>query len=207
MRDSSIFPFASLWRPTHTMIGNNPSSGGKIPQAERLPAGDQKEMARRRFLRLMIGALSGLVTLALAVPLIGTIIGPSFRTKKVNWVKVGDVNSLALEQPVNLKFSYKTEDAYFRETVTHSVWVIKHSPSEMVVFSPICPHLGCHYDWHPEQKNFICPCHGSVFSIDGKVLGGPAPRPLDTFSGKIEDGILYVQWQEFRVGVSEKIAV
>ena len=167
----------------------------------------QSETTRRCFLKLMIGALSALVTMALAVPFIGTIIGPSFRTKKLNWVKVGDIKSLPLDQPANLKFSYKTEDAYLRETVTHSVWVIKHSSSEIMAFSPICPHLGCHYDWHPEQKEFICPCHGSVFSIDGKVLGGPAPRPLDTFSGKIEDGILYVQWQEFRVGVSEKIPV
>jgi menaquinol-cytochrome c reductase iron-sulfur subunit len=155
----------------------------------------------------MIGALSALATLALAVPFIGTIIGPSFRTKKLNWVKVDDIESLALDQPVNFKFSYKTEDAYLRETVTHSAWVIKHSSSEIKAFSPICPHLGCHYDWHPEQKEFICPCHGSVFSIDGKVLGGPSPRPLDTLPGKIEEGILYVQWQEFRVGVSEKIPV
>ena len=165
----------------------------------------QSETTRRCFLKLMIGALSALVTMALAVPFIGTIIGPSFRTKKLNWVKVGDIKSLPLDQPANLKFSYKTEDAYLRETVTHSVWVMKHSSSEIMAFSPVCPHLGCHYDWHPEQKEFICPCHGSVFSIDGKVLGGPAPRPLDTFSGKIEDGILYVQWQEFRVGAPEKI--
>jgi len=165
----------------------------------------QSEMARRRFLELMIGTLSALVTLALAVPFVGTIIGPSFRMKKVNWVKVGNISSLALNQPANLKFSYKTEDAYLRETVTHSVWVVKHSSSEIIAFSPICPHLGCHYDWHPDQKEFICPCHGSVFSIGGKVLGGPAPRPLDTLPGKIENGILYVQWEQFKVGVPEKI--
>jgi quinol---cytochrome c reductase iron-sulfur subunit, bacillus type len=167
----------------------------------------QSETTRRRFLKLMIGALSALVTMALAVPFVGTIMGPSFRTKKLKWVKVGDISSLVLARPANLKFSYKIEDAYIRETVTHSVWVIKHSSSEITVLSPICPHLGCHYDWHPEQKEFICPCHGSVFSIDGKVLSGPAPRPLDTFPGKIEDGILYVQWQEFRVGIPEKIGV
>jgi menaquinol-cytochrome c reductase iron-sulfur subunit len=164
------------------------------------------EATRRRFLKLMIGALSGLVTFALAVPLIGTMIGPSFRMRKLGWIKVGRIDSLALDQPANLKFSYKTEDAYLRETVTHSVWVIKHS-SGGTVFSPVCPHLGCRYDWHPEQKEFICPCHGSVFSMDGKVLGGPAPRSLDTLPSKVEKGILYVQWEQFRVGVQEKIPV
>jgi quinol-cytochrome oxidoreductase complex cytochrome b subunit len=40
----------------------------------------------------------------------------------------------------------------------------------------------------------------------GNVLGGPSPRPLDTLPGKIEDGILYVQWEQFRVGAPEKVA-
>ena len=190
------------------LISNCDSKGNvSVPADPGSAVIPQSETTRRRFLKLMIGALSALATMALTVPLIGTIIGPSFRTKKLNWVKVGDIESLALDQPVNLKFSYKIEDAYLRETVTHSIWVIKHSSSRIMAFSPICPHLGCHYDWHPDQKEFICPCHGSVFSIDGNVLGGPSPRPLDTLPGKTEDGILHVQWQEFRVGVSEKIPV
>ena len=51
--------------------------------------------------------------------------------------------------------------------------------TEVTAYSPICPHLGCHYyDWNPQSKTFVCPCHGSVYSIHGKILGGPAPRPL-----------------------------
>jgi menaquinol-cytochrome c reductase iron-sulfur subunit len=165
------------------------------------------ETTRRRFLKLMIGALSALASLAVAIPLIGTVIGPSFRPKRLKWIKVGDISSSALNQPANLKFSYKTEDAYIRETVTHSVWVIKHSSSRVTAFSPICPHLGCHYDWHPTQNEFICPCHGSVYSIDGKVLGGPAPRSLDTLPTKSEGGELFVEWETFEVGIPQKIAV
>ena len=33
-----------------------------------------------------------------------------------------------------------------------------------VVFSPICPHLGCKYAWNDAQNKFLCPCHGSVYS-------------------------------------------
>ena len=169
--------------------------------------GLNSEATRRGFLKLMTGLMSALVTLALATPLVGTIIGPSFREKRPKWAKVGDITSLALDQPVILKFPYRTEDAYLRETVIHNVWVIKHSSSKVTVYSPICPHLGCHYDWHPNQREFICPCHGSVYAIDGKVLGGPAPRPLDTLPYKVENGALYVQWEEFRVGFPKKILV
>ena len=167
----------------------------------------QPDPPRRDFLKLVIGAMSALVAAALAVPLIGTIIGPSFRKTGIEWTKVGDTSSLAVEEPINMKFPYKTEDAYIRETVTHSVWVVKHSTKDLTVFSPICVHLGCHFDWHPEIKEFICPCHGSVYSITGKVLGGPAPRPLDTLPGRLEESDLYVKYERFQAGIPEKIPV
>jgi menaquinol-cytochrome c reductase iron-sulfur subunit len=165
------------------------------------------ETTRRGFLKFMTGLMSALVAVALGIPLIGTIIGPSFRQKKPQWAKVGDIDSLSLEEPTSMKFPFKTEDAYLRETVIHEVWVIKHSPSEVTVFSPICPHLGCRYSWHPETKEFACPCHGSIYSITGKVLGGPAPRPLDALPTKLEKGELFVEWETFKVGIPEKILV
>ena len=165
------------------------------------------ETTRRRFLMWIIGVFSSLVTLFLAVPLIGNLAGPVFRTKKLQWAKVGNISSLAIDQPVNMKFPFKTEDAYVRETVTRDVWVIKHSPAEITVFSAICPHLGCHYDWSPGTREFACPCHGSLFSIDGKVLGGPAPRPLDTLPTRLEKGELFIEWEQFKVGITGKIRV
>jgi menaquinol-cytochrome c reductase iron-sulfur subunit len=165
------------------------------------------EATRRKFLMWIIGVFSCLAALFLAVPLIGNLVGPVFRVKKLEWTKVGNVGSLAIDQPVNMKFPFRTEDAYIRETVTQNVWVIKHSPSEVTVFSPICPHLGCHYDWDPGTKEFACPCHGSIYSIDGKVLGGPAPRPLDTLPTRLEKGELFVEWEEFKVGISEKVRI
>ncbi len=162
---------------------------------------------RRQFLKRMTGLMSGLVTATLTVPLVGGIVGPSFRMKKPGWANVGDIGSLAIGQPTSMKFPFKTEDAYLRETVLHEIWVIKHSPSEVTVFSPICPHLGCHYNWHAETSEFACPCHGSIYSITGEVLGGPAPRPLDTLPWKLEKEVLSVQWEQFKVGTPDKIRV
>ena len=44
--------------------------------------------------------------------------------------------------------------------------------------SLVCPHLGCRPAWHTAQRRFLCPCHGSVFALDGARLSGPAPRGL-----------------------------
>jgi len=167
----------------------------------------QPETTRREFLKRITGLMSALVAVAVGIPLIGAIVGPSFRSKKPRWAKVGDLRSVPMGQPVNMKFPFETEDAYLRETVIQNVWVIKHSPSEITAFSPICPHLGCHYNWHPETGEFACPCHGSIYSITGKVIGGPAPRPLDTLPTKLEGETLFVEWERFKVGIPEKVPV
>ena len=165
------------------------------------------ETNRRGFLKLGTTILGAFVAVVLALPIIGTIIDHAFRKRPLHWSKVGSIDSLSINQPESLPFPYMTRDAFIRETVTHSVWVIKHSASEVTVFSPICPHLGCYYDWHPEKNEFICPCHGSIYSIAGKVLGGPAPRPLDTLLYKLEGGQLFVEWEVFKVGIPEKARV
>lgn len=46
----------------------------------------------------------------------------------------------------------------------------------VAAMSLVCTHLGCIVAESPE--GFKCPCHGSRFSREGKVVGGPAPRPL-----------------------------
>ena len=41
-----------------------------------------------------------------------------------------------------------------------------------------CTHLGCTVAWQSEQKRFVCPCHGSQYDDQGRVVHGPARRPL-----------------------------
>lgn len=39
---------------------------------------------------------------------------------------------------------------------------------------PRCPHLGCALQWNEAEHSWDCPCHGSRFDADGKVLNNPA---------------------------------
>ena len=55
-----------------------------------------------------------------------------------------------------------------------------------------CTHLGCTVPWIAAENSFVCPCHASSFDIRGDVSGPPAPRALDTFPVRIENGIVKV---------------
>lgn len=170
-------------------------------------ANEQVRTTRRGFLGLAIGTLSFVGGLIVALPLLDALIGPALRKNQPHWSKAGNVDALSASQPTDLTFPDEVVDAYVRETVMHSVWAVKQSSSDVTVFSPICPHLGCHYHWDAQSKHFVCPCHGSVFDVDGKVVAGPAPRPLDTLPQKIDSGELLVEWERFKLGISQKIPV
>lgn len=55
-----------------------------------------------------------------------------------------------------------------------------------------CTHLGCTVPWREEAQRFACPCHASSFDITGQVLSPPAPRPLDRYAIRVENGIVKV---------------
>lgn len=39
---------------------------------------------------------------------------------------------------------------------------------------PNCPHMGCRLEWNPEEESYDCPCHGSRFRREGRLIDGPA---------------------------------
>ena len=55
-----------------------------------------------------------------------------------------------------------------------------------------CTHLGCTVPWDEKAKRFACPCHASAFDQRGVVFSPPAPRPLDLYPIRIENGIVKV---------------
>ena len=66
------------------------------------------------------------------------------------------------------------------------------SDGGFIALSLRCTHLGCSINWEDNKKRFICPCHSSVFSINGEVKNPPAPSALDYFPIIIENGIVKV---------------
>ena len=45
--------------------------------------------------------------------------------------------------------------------------------------SAACSHMGCPLGWNPVDRTWDCPCHGSRFAADGRVIHGPAVAALE----------------------------
>ena len=56
--------------------------------------------------------------------------------------------------------------------------IVVNTDEGFAALSAVCTHLGCVVRWKKGRRQFFCPCHGGRFDVDGRVLGGPAPRPL-----------------------------
>jgi cytochrome b6-f complex iron-sulfur subunit len=71
--------------------------------------------------------------------------------------------------------------------------------------SSVCTHLGCIV--HADEGGFQCPCHGSKFNENGKIVSGPAPRNLPWLEiSRHEDGNLVVDAsREIQAGTKFKV--
>ena len=157
--------------------------------------------ARRSFFAWLIMASAGLIGISLAVPLGGYVVSPALKRREKNWVDAGPVADLPVGEPAQRDVTMTLADGYREIAAVKGVWALRREANEVTVYSPICTHLGCGFRWDGEEKKFKCPCHGSMFDAEGKVVGGPAPRPLDRLPVRIENGRLMVQYQEFKSGV------
>jgi Rieske Fe-S protein len=137
--------------------------------------------------------------------------------------------------PIKITFSFDFADGYFKPAPdTQFVWGVKLTPEQAagfkakrpdlyvspagaikydavvmdyVIFSSICPHLGCRYAWDSGANRFICPCHGSQFGPEGDKLAGPAPRGLDPLPFREKDGKAQVTWIQYKSGEPDRVIV
>jgi len=112
--------------------------------------------------------------------------------------------------PAVLEKIYQGKDMEFRDATGKSVWTNKKNVP-YIAFSGKCPHLGCGYKWRTHKvlgQVFLCPCHLSIYDASGKVLDGPAPRPLDTLPIQVTaNGEIAVIDMEFKAGTKAQVRI
>lgn len=147
---------------------------------------------RRGFCLTLIYGLWGLIAAALGLPAAAYLLVPPRARNEAEWVEAGSLSELETGTPEQLVFRRNRADGWKITSEKAAAWVVKKPNQEVVAFAPQCTHLGCGYHWDEQKQHFLCPCHSSTFSIDGQVLSGPAPRPLDRYEVRVQGEKLWL---------------
>lgn len=70
--------------------------------------------------------------------------------------------------------------------------IVINTGTGFIALSKVCTHNGCSVSFNASNNNLPCPCHGSVFGLDGSVLNGPASSPLTVYTVTREGDILTI---------------
>jgi cytochrome b6-f complex iron-sulfur subunit len=71
--------------------------------------------------------------------------------------------------------------------------VVVNTGEGFAALSAVCSHLGCVVKWKKGRRQLVCPCHGGRFDLEGRVLGGPARRPLARLTVEESEGRVVVR--------------
>jgi menaquinol-cytochrome c reductase iron-sulfur subunit len=168
---------------------------------------NNNDVSRRSFMVRTIIAIFAFIGAGLGAALGGFGIIPALAKREAGWSDAGVVADLVVGRPEERRYSELVKSGWQTEKQDRTIWIVKKTDNSVVAYSSNCTHLGCGYRWVAAQQRFACPCHGSYFDINGAVLSGPAPRPLDTLPTRVENNRLLVQYEVFQVGSAEKVRV
>ena len=157
-----------------------------------------RHISRRDFIKITTAAVGTFIGAAIGLPAIAYLVDPALKPgSKDAWIPLGKLENFEIGKPTPASFTRSTVNGWEKTVNSYGVFVLRTTDTETLVLSNKCTHLGCHVNWNANGQEYICPCHDAQFGINGDVLGGPPPRPLDRFSGdqlKVEDGTLLIHF-------------
>jgi menaquinol-cytochrome c reductase iron-sulfur subunit len=177
-----------------------------MPEHTTDSTGMQRSSNRRSFLGALLGMGSVVVGGLLSVPLVRFALFPLLRrTTELKSSALGELSEFSsLTEPVLRTIQIEQVDGWRKAISEKAVYITKDARGQLLALTSICPHLGCTVPWNKEKNQFVCPCHGGTFTVDGTRVSGPSLRGMDTLPTSIEGGRLMVQFQYFRQLVSDK---
>jgi len=145
-------------------------------------------MKRREFLKGSIKVFFSL--LAAAVLSVFIYIYPfGIKEKRLKFFYIIDEDDLPKKGVKKIEFKYRAEDSDKDLTVRIFLSAVD---GRLTAFSSVCTHLGCLVNWDNNKKEFLCPCHGGRFDINGGVIKGPPQKPLAKLPLEIKEGKVYI---------------
>jgi len=163
------------------------------------------DMQRRQFMNFIVVATTAVPALVLAGAYIWYIVPPVGGGGGAGQA-CGDIDG----NPIKLsawKTNHKDNDRDLVQGLKGEPYYLISTADGVKDFGilSVCTHLGCVVPWVRSANKFCCPCHGSQYDENGKVVRGPAPLSLALSHVLVkDDGVSMTPWkeQDFRTGTA-----
>jgi menaquinol-cytochrome c reductase iron-sulfur subunit len=151
-------------------------------------------ITRRRFMTGTAHGAGAVAAASFALPALGFAFGPIFKSNPHHWEVVGNIYQFPDNNYVPVVITLQPS---IGEAGKSTVYMRKFNPeidtdaadvdsrTPYIAISSRCAHVGCPVRWVDASERFICPCHGGVYDLLGRRVGGPPVRPLDRFYTRI----------------------
>jgi menaquinol-cytochrome c reductase iron-sulfur subunit len=149
-------------------------------------------ITRRRFMTVTANGAGAVAAASFVLPALGFAVGPIFKSTPHRWETVGTVDQFPDNNYVPVVV---TLTPGIGEAGTATVYMRKRNPAidtdrydretKFIAITSRCAHVGCPVRWVDAAERFICPCHGGVYDLLGRPVGGPPVRPLDRFYTRV----------------------
>jgi Rieske Fe-S protein len=163
---------------------------------------------RRGFLKVLAGALGATVAAAATVPVLGSVLTPLLKKRddEGGQIRACPEKELIVGVPKRVELTSTVVDGWTRAVgVVGAAWLLKDKSGKVSALSSVCPHSGCSIGQAAGSKDqYSCPCHKSLFTLDGTPTEGPSPRAMDPLPVEVKDGGVWVKWVRYKIGVKER---
>ena len=156
---------------------------------------DSHHLERRDFVKIVVAFVGTVIGGIVGLPAIGYLISPATKTQASEaWIPLGPLENYPVDTPTLFSFTRSQVNGWEKTVNSYSGFVVRKSETEFYVLSSRCTHLSCSVNWEEARGEFVCPCHDAQFGVEGEVLGGPPPHPLDRYEANVEDGTLMIRF-------------
>jgi len=128
---------------------------------------------RRNFLRWLLGGGFAASLASFLFPVLRFMNPPGVPEAAVNEVVAGKVQDLLPNSGKVVKFG------------SRPALLIRVTETEWRAFSGICTHLNCTVQYQTSRQQIWCACHNGFYDLNGRVVSGPPPRPLEEYAVRV----------------------
>src|SRR5712692_3949562 len=129
---------------------------------------------RRGLIQTLLGAGFGASILSFLYPALKFMMPPLVAESAVNQVSAGKVADLKPNSARVFKFG------------SQPALLVHAANGEWRAFSAVCTHLNCTVQYKEQGRQIWCACHNGTFDLNGRVVAGPPPRPLEQYDVHVQ---------------------